>query len=181
MDSIAGSEFVCDVDPSFAATGWAGGEQICEESELKDEEENKKTIEEDQTDKRIAVSKTQGKRHARRAGGLLSLRFTIDGIQRGVEGESICGDWKGLQPATQLEVRVRAKNLSGWGQYSLAAFARTADSVPESPPAPKIVSISAVSAVLYWSAPPSCVARSYARCYRAFFTYSLSALQYFSA
>ena len=179
MDELAGREWKCEVEPDVAAIGGFGGvrrneenpegeEDEDDEGEGEDDEEENEKQEEQDYDKKNELEenedaalrqRNQRKTHRkrRRAGGLLQLRFTINGHQIGVEGESVCGLWKGLQPATQLQVRVRAKNLSGWGQYSLPATVRSADAIPAPPTMPKIVSISAVSAVLHWSAPPSYV------------------------
>eukprot|EP00948_MAST-09A_sp_MAST-9A-sp1_P002548 g2548.t1 len=63
--------------------------------------------------------------------------------------------WAGIQPATQLKVRLRSRNPAGWSDYSSIFQYVTSDASPGTPTLPEILSFSAVTVTLRWEEPPS--------------------------
>lgn len=70
------------------------------------------------------------------------------------QGPSTAHTQESLRPGCNYQVRVRARNMAGFGDYSRAIVISTAPDVPFSPAMPRCVFRSLTSLSLEW-APPS--------------------------
>ena len=70
-----------------------------------------------------------------------------------LQGEALACTLGCLYAGCIYQVRIRAQNTSGWGNYSIASDVRAAAGVPHAPTAPRAVGQSAVAIEVAWDAP----------------------------
>ena len=70
-----------------------------------------------------------------------------------LQGQALACTLGWLYAGCVYQVRIRAKNGSGWGQYSVPSDVRAAAGVPHAPTAPRAVGQSAVAIEVAWDAP----------------------------
>lgn len=69
------------------------------------------------------------------------------------QGEATACTMSCLYAGCVYRVRIRAKNASGWSQYSIPSDVKAAPGVPHAPGAPQSMGQSAVAIELAWEAP----------------------------
>ena len=67
--------------------------------------------------------------------------------------EKECCEIVGLQPATDVQVQVRARNTAGWSGWSEALYVRTSDTRPGTMTELLLARKDAVSVTLVWTPP----------------------------